>query len=282
MTNFNPQMVFGKESSPFTEEEWRKIEGVVVEVAKRTFTARHFLEIVGPTGFGYQTTWIDNIVSHEACISVERHSCEAEKSKERKYVPIPLLHKDFIILWRDVEASRQLGVPLELSTGVSASRQLAFAEDKLIFYGKKELGIDGILTVDGSLQRRMKNWNTVGNAFADITSAVSELAKEGFTSEIYTVLSPADWVKLQRVFGNTGVLEIEQIKKVVKEVIVSPVLDEGTAIVLSSTADVIDLFVAHDVSLAFVETQSMDIIMRVMEAVVPRIKNPRAICIIRK
>ena len=275
-------MSFGKESSPFTEDEWNSIEKTVIETAEKTFTARRFLEVVGPAGFGYQATWIDKILSQEACISIDKHECRAEESRGRKYIPIPLLHKDFTIPWRDLETSRQFGVPLELSTGVSASRQLAFAEDRFVFYGKKEFGIDGILTVDGARQRRMKNWNTVGNAFADITYAVSELAKDGFSSEIYAVLSPTDWAKLHRIFGNSGTLEIEQIKKVVKDVVVSPALDEGTAIVLSSTDDVIDLFVAHDVSLAFIETRGMDVVMRVMEAVVPRIKNPHAIFIIRK
>ena len=81
---------------------------------------------------------------------------------------------------------------------------------------------------------------------------------------------------------NTGLLEIEQIKKVVKDVLQTPIIPEGQALLVSAGPQNFDLVIAQDISVAYVESTNMNHLFRVLEMVALRIKRPGSILVIGK
>jgi len=122
-----------REGSPISAELWEKIDEAVVSAAKKVLTGRKFISIYGPLGGGIQSINVDNISELE----------ETEGSiaviKGRTYRHIPLINQDFSLLWRDLEFSKQMGMPVDLSAASYAASQCALKEDELIFFGNDQL-----------------------------------------------------------------------------------------------------------------------------------------------
>ncbi len=277
----------GRESSPLTAEEWNALEEAIISVAKKTLVCRRFMSLVGPVGVGHQ------VIAYDVFLGVEPGSCEVRPGEEaqvcepvrtgtRRYVVMPTIYKPFAITWRDLEYYRQFNLPIDTSTASAAAFATAVAEDTLIIHGDKRLGIDGFLSVEGRQTMSMSDWDVMGNAFNDISLAVAKLSETGFFGPYYLLLNPKDYFKLNRVYHNTGLLEIEQIKKVVADVFHTQIVPEGKAILVSAGPQNMDIVVGLDMSLSYVESTNMVHHFRVMEVLVPRIKRPGAVMVIGK
>ena len=277
----------GRDDSPLTEEEWKQIDEAVVSVAKSTLVCRRFIPVVGPIGPGHQMVSYDVIYGMEPGVceikpGQEYESCEPIRTGVRKHVPIPTIYKDFVISWRDLEHFRQFNLPIDTSNAVAASVATAVAEDSLILLGNKNLGLEGLMNAEGINKISMSDWSVVGNAFSDVMAGISKLAEQGFYGDYYLLVNPRQYFQLNRMHDNTGLLEIEQIKKIVSEVFQSPIVPENKALLVSAGPQNFDLVIAQDVSVAYVESSNMNHLFRVLEMIALRIKRPGSILVIGK
>ncbi|MDW8066940.1 MAG: family 1 encapsulin nanocompartment shell protein [Aquificaceae bacterium] len=275
----------GRDQSPITFEEWAQLENAIIEVAKKTLICRRFMPVVGPIGVGHQVISYDVYLGVEPGVcevrpGEESESCEPVRTGRRKHITLPTIYKPFSISWRDLEYFRQFNLPIETSQASAASFATAVAEDTLIIHGNPRLDIEGFLTVEGRQSMSMSDWDVLGNAFNDVSLAISKLSEKGFYGPYYLLLNPKEYFKLNRVYHNTGLLEIEQIKKLVSDVYYTPIVPENKAILVSAGPQNMDLVVALDFSLAYVESTNMVHHFRVMEIVAPRIKRPGSIMVI--
>lgn len=277
----------GRDLSPLTQEEWSALESTVVEVFKKSVVCRRFMSVVGPIGAGHQ------VISYDVFLGVEPGSCEVRPGEEsqvcepvrtgtRKHLVMPTIYKPFNISWRDLEYWRQFNLPIDASSAASAAFATAVAEDTLILHGNKKLEIEGLLTVEGRQSMSMSDWDVVGNAFSDVSMGISKLSEMGFFGPYYLILNPKQYFQLNRVYHNTALLELEQIKKVVADVFYTPIMPEGKALLVSAGPQNIDIVIGLDVSLAYVESTNMVHQFRVMEVIAPRIKRPGAVLVIGK
>ncbi len=277
----------GRDDSPLTEEEWKQIDEAVVSVAKSTLVCRRFIPVVGPIGPGHQMVSYDVIYGMEPGVceikpGQEYESCEPIRTGVRKHVPTPTIYKDFVISWRDLEHFRQFNLPIDTSNAVAASVATAVAEDSLILLGNKNLGLEGLMNAEGINKISMSDWSVVGNAFSDVMAGISKLAEQGFYGDYYLLVNPRQYFQLNRMHDNTGLLEIEQIKKIVSEVFQSPIVPENKALLVSAGPQNFDLVIAQDVSVAYVESSNMNHLFRVLEMIALRIKRPGSILVIGK
>jgi uncharacterized linocin/CFP29 family protein len=277
----------GREGSPLKESEWEQIDSAVKEVAKNTRICRKFVPTVGPIGPGHQTVSYDVLYGMEPGVceikpGQEYDSCEPIRTGVRKQIPIPTLYKDFLISWRDLEHFRQFKLPIDTSAAVSAAIATAVAEDTLILLGNKNLGLEGLLNAEGINRMSMSDWGVVGNAFGDVMEGISRLVDQGFYGDYHLVVNPKLYFHLNRVHDNTGLLEIEQIKKIVKEVHQSPIMPDNRALLVSSGPQNFDLVIAQDISVAYLGASNMNHIFRVLEMVALRIKRPSSVMVIGK
>ena len=275
----------GRDQSPLTFEEWEQLEGAVIDVAKKTLVCRRFMPVVGPIGVGHQVIAYDVYLGVEPGVcevkpGEESEACEPVRTGRRKYITLPTIFKPFSITWRDLEYFRQFNLPIDTSQASAAAFATAVAEDTLIIHGNPKMEIEGFLTVEGRQSMSMSDWDVLGNAFNDVALGISKLSEKGFYGPNYLLLNPRDYFKLNRLYHNTGLLEIEQIKKLVSDVYHTPIVPEGKAILLSVGPQNMDLVLGLDFSLAYVESTNMVHHFRVMEVIAPRIKRPGAIMVI--
>lgn len=275
----------GKDQSPLTYEEWDQLERAILQVAKSTLVCRRFMPVVGPVGAGHQVISYDVYLGVEPGVcevrpGEESEACEPVRTGRRKYITLPTIYKPFTISWRDLEYYRQFNLPLDTSQAMAAAFATAVAEDTLIIHGNKRLEIEGLLTVEGRQTMSMSDWDVMGNAFNDVSLGIARLSEKGFYGPYYLILNPEDYFKLNRVYHNTGLLEIEQIKKLVEDVYYTPIMPEGKAILVSAGPQNMDIVIGLDFSLAYVESTNMVHHFRVMEIMAPRVKRPGAVLVI--
>ena len=118
----------------------------------------------------------------------------------------------------------------------------------------------------------------MGRAFGDVVAGVQALTDQGFTGPYALVVSPRQYAQLNRVFDDTGVLELEQVEKLARRgVYPTAVLPEPGALLVDSGAQNMDLAIGLDLSTAYVESDNLNHRFRVLESLVLRIRRPGAV-----
>ena len=270
-----------RNEAPLTPQQWARLDSIVVDTARQALVGRRFIPLLGPFGPGVQAL-PDDEVDGAGMGVVDRTgdlSVEAVRMVRRNYLPLPITFKDFRIHWRDIETSRQQGVPLDFAAAAIAAGACARAEDDMIFNGCPDMGYHGLLTDPARNRLPMRDWRESGHAFGDVVAATQTLVERGFFGPYALIVSPRLYAILHRVLGNTGVLEIEQIQKLTRAgVFQTSIVPEPTALVISTGAENMDLAVGQDLTTAYLGPENMNHLFRVFEIVALRIRRPGAIC----
>lgn len=265
-----------RDDAPFSPEIWQQIDNAVVSAAKETLTGRRFLPLYGPLGGSALSIKIDRPGKEEV------FEDGFASFQNRSIVQIPQLYEDFWIYWRDLAASEESGYPLDLSAAREAAQTLSRREDTLIFYGNKNLGIDGLLSVQGANSLKRSDWSSGEGAFTDVAKAMTLLQQNGCYSRYALVVSPDLYIELQRIQGGTGILESERIASLINgKIYMSTVLQAKTALLLCPQSQFMDLVVGQDVATAYTELVDLNHHLRVLETALPRIKSPKAIVVFK-
>ena len=268
-----------RDSLPLTGDQWAQIDAVVVKTASRALIGRRFIPIYGPLGAGVQTVPLqqfEGTYTGEADFTGEAE-CGTIRTSGVRHIPLPLIHKDFMLLWRSVAAADE-GVPLDLAPAASAASFTARKEDDLIFNGDPALGLDGILSVSGRKILPLQDWSSVGNAFADVAKALEHLGSEGFYGPYALIVSPVLYAQMHGVHERTGVLEIRNVEELTTAgVFRSPVIPKNKAAVVSIGSQNMDLAIAQDLAVASLGPEKMNLLLRVLEILALRIKRPQSI-----
>ena len=267
--------------SPLSVEEWTRLDEMVVGVSRMILVGRRFIQLAGPFGFGAQVVPLDKIQGEEACTHegasccCESGECDAVRVAERSYVPLQLIHKDFVLAWRDIEAAHQPGQSLELGPAAAAAARVAQAEDKMVLQ-------EGLLKVDGTQTVALGDWSVSGTAVSDVAAASGALAAAGVVGQYALVLSPDLYALLLRPYKASGEPEIELIEEIAEAgIFQSPVLGPKQALLLARGAQYLDLAVGQDAVTAYVGPEGMDHRFRVLESLTLRVKQPGAICVLK-
>lgn len=277
--------------APISDAQWDEIDKMVIEVARRQLVGRRFIDILGPLGAGVQWITQDRFEgSIHGNVDVLGEDSQSPNhspihSTSRMNLHIPLVYKDFIFYWRDVEYTRQFNVPLDLSAAAAAASGCARAEDEMIFLGFKDnanhIDYQGLLTVPGRNTLKHSNWEEAGGVFNDVIKATEKLATEGFYAPYAMVAPPRLYSKIHRYMNTTGVMEIEYIRQIITQgVYFSSVMPEDKILVVATGVQNLDLAIAQDLKTAYLGAANMNHPFRVFESVVLRIKRPGAICVI--
>jgi uncharacterized linocin/CFP29 family protein len=272
-----------RKSAPLSGGEWHRIDEAVVETARRMLVGRRMLSILGPLGSGvYSLPY--SVFSGNTRAGVDMTGEQEEfvvAAEHRVTINLPILYKDFKIVWRDVEADRHLGIPLDVSTAAVAATFVATQEDNLIFNGNAELGHEGIFTASGRLKVPTSNWEKSGSALADAVQATSTLAAAGHYGPYAMVVSPVLFGNMVRVYGNTGMLELDQVKALISGgVHYSNVVPGKKAAVIALGQQNLNLAIGQDMVTGYTGPVNMNHLFRVMETLALLIRRPDAICTI--
>ena len=269
-----------RDDAPLTEAQWREVDRIVITRARQALVGRRLVPVAGPFGAATLSVPDDRLEGTAGGrVDLLGQEEDAVVLDRRMFLPLTLIYKDFWLHWRDLEANQRFSLPMPSGPVAAAASACAETEDDLIFNGNEALDLAGLRTVDGRQSLPLGDWGQMGQGFNDVVEGVRVLTEAGFAGPYGLVLSPRLYAQLNRVFENTGVLEMEQIEKLARHgVYRSAVLPEPSAVLLETGAQNVDLAVGLDLTVAYIEAANMNHRLRVVESVVVRIKRPTAIC----
>ncbi len=281
----------GRAQAPLAQEEWQQLDEAVVKAARRVLVGRKLLPVYRLADVGVmQVQWDELTELSPATLSMYGETpVEDIITYTRKSLTVPIIHKDFKIHWRDLIASRRRRAPLDTANAESAALQVAQLEDELIltgeYTGKPRLGIEGLATATGrNTTGSTGAWATSPNAVNSVKNAMEQLVSDNFYGAYHLIMQSSAYLDSHTFIGNTAVMQIDKIRELIGgTVYVTPALkasDGGmdSAILLQPGAENMDLCVAQDLKTFHVELRDLNHFFKVYEAVVPRIKRPKAIC----
>ncbi len=271
-----------RDDAPFGAEQWNAIDETVIGTARQVLVGRRFIPINGPLGAGAQSVIMDGLGTAAEAESDFFGDGEAAaiKVNSRKHVEIPMIYKDFLLSWRDIENASQYHLPLDLSQAASAAAICARKEDDLIFNGNAALGYDGLLNAKGAQTIAKSDWAEGANPFSDVAKGIEALVAKGFSNRLTLVVGPGLYTQLQRIQPGLGILESERVKSLVEgRLYQTPALGADRAVLVSAEFRNIDLTIGQDLITAYLGPEKMNHGLRVFETALLRIKNPAAIVV---
>ncbi len=275
--------LFGHEENPLRPDEWARMTSTVIEVARRALVCRRFIDLYGPLGPGVQTVPSDEFEGTEpgAVDIVGEAETATVFSGRRQFKTIPIVYKDFLLHWRDLEAARAHNMPLDVSAAAGAAAFCAEREDQLILFGDEPLGHEGLMNAQGRASVDLRDWGVAGSGYRNLVEATERLLSNGHYGPYAMVTSPRLYAALHRVFEKTGVLEVATLRELAGAgVFQSHLIRNDAAVVVSTGRENLDVAVAMDLSVAYLGAERMNHPFRVLESLLLRIKHPDAICTI--
>lgn len=276
-----------------TEEEWRFIDEAIVKAVRPQLIARRLFPVYRLPDAGYKVISFDvEGDMGQATISMTGSTGARDKVKyTRSTVTIPVIHKDFKIHWRDMLASRHRGESLDVSNALSAARQVAEEEDKLLITGEytgwPALGIEGLATATGRNTTTGGDWSA--NMLTYVANAIKELQDDGFITGPYHLVIRSSWyAQMLSLISNTAEFYVNKVAELLggpKEQVIhisnSLYASDGgvdNALVVKPGAENFDLAVGQDITTFQKENEDMDLLFKVYEVLAPRVKRPTSIC----
>lgn len=163
------KMAYNDES--LTTDEWKRITSRVVAIRKRALTAVNALRAAGldrPLSIGMLADeW--QTVSDIGQAEVAMDPADSTRMEDPAYgtdgAALPIVHKDWEIGWRRLQASRRNGGGLNAVVAAQMSRAVSEKQEQLIFRGAphinyKGYSTEGLITHDNRLTYTGSDWSS--------------------------------------------------------------------------------------------------------------------------
>jgi uncharacterized linocin/CFP29 family protein len=280
----------GLEQGTLTLEEYQYVEAEIVEAIHAVLIGRNLfpIENLGDAGWMYSKFYKETDMSQAQISMFGETESDDALIYDDETLPIPIIHKDCCLHWRDILAARHLGEPLDAAHIRNAARQVAEEEDKLLLTGEylgwPALGIEGLATATGrSTGASAGAWPA--NAITDVNAARAALQASGFVNQDFVMVGPTAWMKtLDAQLGNTEItyrtffLQNNLLSAIYEsDSVFSAIGGTNSVLVVVPDKSNFDLLVAQEVTDYVWQDKHMNQHIKVYEAVVPRIKRPESI-----
>jgi uncharacterized linocin/CFP29 family protein len=272
-----------------TQEEILYIDTRVVETVKPLLIGRRLFPVFTLPHAGFMTVRGYKRTNMSAArISLYGETGSKDRTEKAQFdITVPVIDKEFEVMWRELEASRSNGVPLDLQDAENAARKVAEDEDKLLITGEYTgflaLGVEGLATATGrNTQASAGAWPA--NALTDLSAGIGKLETSGHMGPYACVLRASWAAKLRALVSNTAVKWIEVIRDLfaagiyVSDSLYTSAAATTSALVLEPSQENFELVVGRDLEVRKQEDVRGNLKCVVREVVAPRIKRPTSIC----
>jgi uncharacterized linocin/CFP29 family protein len=295
--NFNVNAL--RTNDVLRKEEWEQFDSVLVDVARYHMPLTQELISRGLTysiNNGLGTTileWEDVSDMEGAQVSLSGVTRGETDTVEFDLhsMPLPIIHKEFTLNIRKLQASRTLGQPLDVTQATIAARKVAETTESMIVAGHAtKIGsavIYGLDTVPNSNARTMTNlWDTTTAAaeyVTDILASIASLQADYMYGPYTLMVNYTTWNRIQNDYSVSGaslktiaerIMQIQGIEKIIPSVDVPA----NHAYVVQMTRDVIDEVIGLQPTTVQWETQGgMMMHFKVMSIMIPRVRYTQAL-----
>lgn len=257
-------------AAPFDSGLWERIDEAAEQAARAVLTGRRFIEVEGPYGLGLTSIEIGN---DDYCRQPSPDEAGAVISAA---ISVPMVRRIFNLSLRRLAGHLDNHQPLDLNPVEQAAEAVARREEELIYYGQEDFHLAGLLTAKGRSHLEGGDWTRIDQALQDVLAAVTRLDDSGFAGPYALVLSPRLYNGLFRRYENTDLLQVEHLGRLCTAGIFKAPIEGGAVI----DPRVGKLMIGQDISTGFASQDGIHCQLYVVESVVLRLDDAKAVCTI--
>jgi len=262
-----------RNAAPLSEKVWKEVDNIAGSMFKQTVVARRIVDFDGPRGWNHVATQLGTFKPAKTPRS---------SGKVRFLVPdvmlLTELRADFAIPWADIDIFERVGPTLESKSIEDAAREMALAEDALLFYGSSTN--PGLLSSHDTPRVALSDWSQQGRLVVDLLTAVEKLDTLGIKGPYEAVLSPHHYYSYLRQTGEGGVYPAaKQLGIVIAKVYNSPAI-EGATLFSTRGGDLL-ITVGGDFTIGYRAHDETAVHLFCVETVAAQVLTPEAVCLIR-
>jgi uncharacterized linocin/CFP29 family protein len=256
-----------------SEKAWKAIDETAAAMFKQTVVARRIVDFDGPRGWGHVATQLGTFKPVQASEATP---------KVRLSVPevmlLTELRAEFSVTWSAIDIFERVGPTLESDTIEEAAREIALAEDRLVFFGTSSS--PGLLTSHDSPRVALSDWSVPGRVVTDLLAAVQKLDELGIKGPYEAVLSPSHYYSYLLHMGEGGAYPAaKQLGLVIEKVHNSPVID-GAALFSTRGNDFL-ITVGGGLTVGYRAHNDTNVHLFCVETIAAQLLTPNAVCLIR-
>ena len=254
------------------KDEWVNLEDRLIEAFRERLV---IIDDLRSGGLTYNAGGLGTLISEwetgseitDAEITMDGES-KADKDGQEfglDGVPIPVVHKEFTIGERMLQASRSRGAGLDVTTGLEAARSVARRSEHMVFNGAKigkvksasnSYGIPGLTTFDARATFTISDWSdpavTPQTIHGEILQMVKILETQQRRYGPFKFYIPGAYAFRFREDYKTNsdktLMERVLDEDVIDGIRISDVLEAGNVVGIDMKPEVIDLAIASDIT----------------------------------
>lgn len=259
-----------RHTAPFSDEVWQRIDDAAVRAARDLLTGRRFLDVDGPYGVGLTSVEVGN---DDYCRQPSPGEAGAVMGRA---ISVPMLRKDFRLSIRRVAAFRDMGQPLNVMPVEAAAEAVAMREEEFVYYGQKDFGLPGLLTVEGRQHHDGGDWADLDRALNDVLAAVNALDAQGFRGPYALALAHSLYNGLFRRYAGTDMLQLEHLRRLCQHGVYKAPIEGGVLVDPRAGR----LVIGQDLMAGYASQDGVHYHLYVSESMVLMLEEPRAVCTI--
>ena len=256
-----------RDRAPITEAGWQEIEQEARRTLRALLAARRVVDFKGPLGWGASDVELgraDPIASPPGGENV--------RALLRRIQPLVELRIPFEVTRAELDAIDRGARDPDLDAVTAAAREIAIAEDRIIFHGYKAAQIAGIC------EAQQSQAVALGTSHADypdaVAAALKKLRDEGVEGPFAVVLSEQLYEDLtSRTDGGYPILSHVQ-RLIDGEVHAAPGLEGG--LVISLRGGDFELTVGQDFSIGYLDHDAERVRLYIEESFTFLVLSPQA------
>lgn len=257
-----------RELAPISATGWDEIDEEARQQLSHFLAARRLVDFVGPLG------WEHSAVSLGRAEPRDDAPFDRVTAAGRRVVPLIELRARVVLSRAELEARDRGATDIDLDPLDAACRDLALAEDHVIFEGYAEAGMEGIMVTSPHTPVPL---DTDFDRYPDhVAKAVSILKQSGVGGPYAIALGPRCYRGLIEATDKGGYPTLEHVKLILGggPVVWAPAVDG--AVVLSQRGGDFELTVGQDISVAYIAHDADTVTLELQESIAFRAPGPEA------
>lgn len=254
--------------APISNKAWSEIEFIARETLEVWLAGRKLVDFTGPLGW-----------AHAAVPTGRVHPLNDAAGEggvlfcRREVQPLVELRVPFTLPRSEIDSIDRGNPAPRLDALIDAARQIAAAEDLMIFHGLDAAGIQGIFAHAENAPIPIENdYNAYPRTVAQ---AVQQLRAAGISGPYALALGPQCWEGVHITTTPGGYPVIEHVRRVVDGPIIWAPAISG-AVLMSLRGGDFELVVGRDLSIGYLHHTGKDVELFLEESVVFRLHGPDA------
>lgn len=255
-----------RELAPISAAAWAQIEDEASRTLRRYLGARHVVDLHGPEGFDLSAVGTGHL--HPALALAEGVDCH-----KREVNPLVELRVPFKLTRAAIDDVARGANDSDWQPLKDAARQIALAEDRLVFLGYADAGIKGILPESSNKPVALPS--DVADYPEAVAAAVSELRLAGVNGPYALVLGTAAFTAANGG-AEDGYPVLKHLEKLVDVPVIWSQALQGGAVVTTRGGD-FDLWLGQDVSIGYLSHDASSVTLYLQETLTFQMQTSEAV-----